>query len=91
MILFKLYARVRERGMILLVLTKFGLPGFQLPMFIHQNEPGQPMLLRGLQLKPGVRSGQVEDIRAQDGLGVVRENKDGKLLKQVRDGQRGCP
>lgn len=54
MILFKLYVRVEEGEMILLLLTESGCPGFQLPVFMPQGESGQPMLLRRSQLKPDV-------------------------------------
>lgn len=91
MILFKLCVRVGEGRMILLLLTKSGLSDSQLPVFIPQSKSGQPVLLRGLQLKSSVRSGEVEDICAQAGPRVVRGKKDGKLLLQVGDGQGSCP
>ena len=46
------------RGVILLFLTKSGLPGSRLSAFIPQGESGKPILLRGPQLKPSVRSGE---------------------------------
>lgn len=48
------------RGVILLLLTESGLPGSQLSVFIPQGESGQPILLRGPQLKPSVRPGEVD-------------------------------
>lgn len=63
MVLSKLCVGVGERGLILLLLTKSRLLGSQLPVFIPQGESGLPMLLRGPQLKPSVRSGKVEDVR----------------------------